>query len=471
MRPTSAVKLRGILRALAIDRVVLFAVLGNLVSLVFGPITILLVVLRFSSELQGFYYTFGSLTALQFLVEIGLSQVIIQFASHEWSALEMDVRGQVTGGEQALSRLRSLARLALTWYSVTALVVVSSLALIGTVLFSRGQSQHVNWFWPWITVCVGVGMNYSLGAVWALLQGCNQTAQFWFYRLVQQVLNGVVLWLAILAGAKLWTAGIATAAGLIWSFWFLWHYYPAFVSSVLKPPLAHRLEWRSQIWPVQWRVAISWFSAYFTTQFFTPLLFRLEGPVVAGQMGITSTLCLVLAALSSNWVVTKAPKFGVLISQHNYSALDNLFRKSFTVSLGVVLAGAGGMWGLTFLLYTFFGSLGHRLLPPLPTALLLVAVIFSSATTSLSTYLRAHKQEPLAGVYFGTSVLTGLLAVLLGVRFGATGVAAAYLAVVAIVQFPLSLFIFRRRRREWHHDIYSAGLLPGTAVPLSDRSI
>jgi hypothetical protein len=34
---------------------------------------------------QGFYYTFGSVLALQVFVKLGLVTVIVQMASHEWN--------------------------------------------------------------------------------------------------------------------------------------------------------------------------------------------------------------------------------------------------------------------------------------------------------------------------------------------------------------------------------------------------
>src|SRR5262245_41412245 len=91
-----------------IDRAAVFSVLTNTASLVLGPVTALLVATHFAPELQGFYYTFGSLTALQFLIELGLGQAIIQFASHEWAKLRIDGNGRITGDPHSLSRLISL---------------------------------------------------------------------------------------------------------------------------------------------------------------------------------------------------------------------------------------------------------------------------------------------------------------------------------------------------------------------------
>jgi hypothetical protein len=447
-----------LLRVLGVDRAVGYAVLGNLTSLFLGPVTVLLVAWRFSPELQGYYYTFGSLIALQALLDLGLGQAIIQFASHDWSALSLDEKGRIVGDDVARSRLVSLGRMSFRWFLWAAILLVLGLGYAGYVFFSQSPGGGVSWSGPWAALCVGVGAGFALQPIFSLLQGCNQVPQFWFYRWIQQVVNGISIWAAILLGADLWTMPVASAAGLLWSVFFLLRRYPGFVGSFLTLPSGPLIRWRSDVWPVQWRIAISWIGAYFTTSLFVPILFRLSGPVAAGQMGMTVTLALVLLAVSSNWIVTKGPRFGVLIAQGEYRELDRLFRKSFLSSIAVSCLGAVTIALGVFLLYRFQHPLSARILSPLPTVLLLSATILNSATMGISIYLRAHKREPLAPVYLLTSLVVMALALALGERFGALGITAGYLGAVAFIQLPLSLLVFRRRRAEWH-KVPSAGSL------------
>src|SRR5437899_447444 len=96
------------------DRAILFSLLNTLRSLVIGPLVALLITLHFSPVVQGFYYTFSSVLALQVMAEIGLSVVLLQFASHEWVGLRRGVDG-VTGQRENLSRLADLVRFAVRW--------------------------------------------------------------------------------------------------------------------------------------------------------------------------------------------------------------------------------------------------------------------------------------------------------------------------------------------------------------------
>jgi hypothetical protein len=66
---------RGIetLRRAEVDKAVVFAVAAPVLRIVSGPVSALLMIRFFTPEIQGFYFTFGSLAALQVLLELGLA--------------------------------------------------------------------------------------------------------------------------------------------------------------------------------------------------------------------------------------------------------------------------------------------------------------------------------------------------------------------------------------------------------------
>src|SRR5688572_3707561 len=79
-----------------IDRAVFYVLAGRVWSFASGPITLVLIASQLTPQVQGYYYTFASLVALQGFAELGLGIVIVQFASHEWAFLSLD-RGRVVG--------------------------------------------------------------------------------------------------------------------------------------------------------------------------------------------------------------------------------------------------------------------------------------------------------------------------------------------------------------------------------------
>jgi hypothetical protein len=97
-----------------VDRPVFYLALGRAWSLISGPITMLMVTGFLTPVVQGYYYTFGSVMGLQVFFEMGFTQCIVQFASHEFSHLHFGANGAIEDDPVAPYRLISLGRLSVS---------------------------------------------------------------------------------------------------------------------------------------------------------------------------------------------------------------------------------------------------------------------------------------------------------------------------------------------------------------------
>jgi len=444
------IRLRSFARRIEMDRAVLYALLSQGWSFATGPVSALLIATKFTPVTQGFYYTFSSILALQIFAELGIGFAITQFASHEWSRLRIGENRRIEGDPNALSRLASLAQIAIKWYSIAAIIVIVGLSIGGYVFFSQSSSQNVSWKFPWIFLCVLTGISFVLIPIWSLLEGCNQVSNVYSYRFFQGLLGSLVAWTAILLGTDLWTASILTLAGLIYSCFFLRrNYWEFFRSLLLIKPEEARLSWLTDILPFQWRITLSWLSGYFMFYLFTPVLFHYHGPIIAGQMGMTWSLCGVITSLGSAWLSPRVPQLGMMVAQKRYDEMDRLFWRLTFIILGVTISGAAIIWLLVFALNYYHHFLAGRLLSPLPVGLFLLATIVHTASLPMSSYLRAHKREPLLFISALLGVLIGLSTWLLGKYYSALGMAVGYLMIYTMV-FPITVFVWRRCKKEWH---------------------
>jgi O-antigen/teichoic acid export membrane protein len=437
-------------RSFGLDRPVALALAGRMWTLGAGFVTTVLIAVFFAPEVQGYYYTFNAVLALAALAELGLGTVLVSYASHEWASLRLDERSRVTGDPGALSRLASLGRFALAWYAVASTLATVALLAGGLVFFGSAQDAVSSWRAQWIALCIVTGLNFCAVPVLALLEGCNQVSNVYAYRLVQYVASSVAAWLTIWLGAGLWVAAVVGLTGLVATVLTVGRRYSGFVRTVfLTRPSGPRIDWRTDILPMQWRMALSWIGGYFMFSLFTPVLFHYRGPTVAGQMGMTWAFVGALMSVASAWVSPRAPGFGILIAQERYDELDRAFWRLTGTVLAVTGVGATAVWGGTYFLYASGHRFAERLLPPATTAYLLLATLIVCSTLPMAMYLRAHKREPLMALSVTSGVLTGVAVVVLGKAYSANGVAIGYLAVAATVT-PLVAMIWRSRRAEWH---------------------
>src|SRR6202162_2444360 len=98
LNPSGIAGVRHWLRTvLGLDRAVGFTVLARFWGSAAGLITVLLIARFLTPAEQGYYYTFGSLVAIQMIFELGFSFVILQLASHERAQLSISDDYRITG--------------------------------------------------------------------------------------------------------------------------------------------------------------------------------------------------------------------------------------------------------------------------------------------------------------------------------------------------------------------------------------
>jgi hypothetical protein len=415
-------------------------------------VTIAVIAMHYTAQMQGYYYTFISLMALQVFAELGLGNIIINFASHEWAHLRVCEKNGIVGSESALARLAGLGRFALRWYAAAGAVVFVIMGAVGSFLFTGGSHYAIDWRTPWILFCLLIGMRLWLIPFLALLEGCNQVSSVYFCRLVEVVITSVTLWLCIMLDLRLFAPCVSVSAGIAWRALFLFGKYRRFFRVFFSKHTAAPMSWRNEILPMQWRIALSFLGGYFTFYLFTPLTFRFDGPVAAGRMGMTFAMASGLSTIASTWIYTRVPRFGQMIAKKRFDRLDQLFYRVASISVVLIFTGGLCVWAAAYWLHTNNSSISARILPLLPTGLLFLAAVLMQVSLCQAAYLRAHKKEPFLTLSIIQGVLTSLALLMFGRLYGVLGMVAGYLAVVAFFTVPYGTHVWNKCRIEWHKD-------------------
>ena len=439
----------SIRQALGLDGAVAFTSLARTVSIAGSTVTVLLIARFLSPIEQGYYYTLLSLVALQMVFELGFSVVIQQLAAHECISLELHGNGSVSGDPAAHARLASALQLSVRWYSVAAAAMGMILAPLGALFLAHNATPtavQVAWQGPWL-----LAVTASMAGLWcqpfySFMDGCGQVRAVAALRLRQAVVGMALAWTAMLLHHGLYSPALVILGQVGTGLFFL-----ATRRRLLTGLLGHQILgasicWSREVWPFQWRIAVSWMCSYFTIQVFIPILFALRGPVEAGQMGMSLSITGYMTGLVLPWITTKATPFGRLIAQREFHGLDRLFLRTLGQSMAVFAMIALAADAAAMLLSIVAPQLSARMVSPRLFAMLVLAAGASCVVQSMATLLRSFKREPFLWQSLAVASLTLLMALCAAPRWGNCGVTLGYLAVSAGIGLPSALIIFVRAR-------------------------
>lgn len=446
-----------ITQKLGVDKAIFFTLLSRGLQISTALFTVFFIAKNLSPEEQGFYYTFGSIVALQVFFELGLTSIITQFVAHEASHLKLNVEFKMEGDALYRSRLSSLLKFCAKWYIIVAILVFLALGLAGSLFFSKYSEGHkdIEWFLPWLLLAVGTAFNLLLSPITAFLEGLGKVKEIAQLRFVQQFLHPVVVWGGLCIGGKLFVSGADAFIRVV-----------VVVVIIAKSPFfrilkniwndsgAEKVLYMKEIFPYQWRIALSWVSGYFIFQLFNPVLFATEGAKVAGQMGMTMAALNGIQSLTQSWINTKVPRMSGLIAQKDYKTLDALFGKTLKQML---LIGTSAIIFFILTIYfvqssgmTFWGmNIGDRFLPVMPLCLMAWASWTMIPISPWATYLRCHKKEPLLLNSVVVGILCCVSTIVLGNIYGLYGMTIGF-AALRIISLSWIYYVYKTKKREWH---------------------
>lgn len=457
---------------LGLDRAIGFTVLARFWSAAGGIVTVLLIARFLSAAEQGYYYTFSSLVALQIVFELGFSFVILQLAAHERAQLTFLPDGSIVGDGVAHSRLASILQKCVRWYSVAALIMFACLLPTGLYFFMTHQhgNASIEWKVPWCLLVTAATLTFQLDPVFSFIEGCGAVAQVARMRFSQAVFGSLMAWTALLLHHGLFAPAMLILGQAMMGLAFL-------VSGPRHRMVTHLLTykvrehfvgWRAEIWPFQWRIAISWICGYFIFQLFNPVLFAYQGPVVAGQMGMSLSISASIGAVAMAWINTKASPFGTLVARGEIGKLDTLFFRTLWQSTTLLVCGAAAFLIVLIVGGSHFPKLASRVLPPWAFALLLLTTIMGHIVFSEALYLRAHKQEPFLIQAVTVAIMLGCATWLLGKYLGAGAVTVGYFFIGGLFGIASGTYIFVTKRREWHQQPIGAKIALSTSSRLHE---
>jgi hypothetical protein len=444
-----AVFIKNSLRKNEMISVRFLAVIGKFCSMALALATSLLIVYRLSPELQGYYYTFAAFGALHAFFDLGLGIIIVSHCSQEWAILgSRDGRLTYVNKSQLL-KLGGLIRFFMRWYAISSVVLALSFIVLGIIFFGhKNANTDINWLYPWVALSIGSGIGLYLISILTILEGCNQLMWVYGLRLFYIFISNFIIWVLLLWGYELWSIGISLIISSLIVFLIIYLKFKHFFREFFNVKRV-KISWKEEIFPMQWRLSLSWISGYLAFSLFVPVLFKFKGPVIAGQMGFSWNFIGAITAFTSVILAVKTPGLGIEIAHKNVEKIKQIMRSLILESIIISV----GMGVVVISILTFVDlvgwSIGSRILPMGVFIYFIGAAILICLSFPFSIYMRAHKEEPGIWVSLVQGVLVATTILIIG-RFYSLELLAQMYFLIMLCSLPFIIYIYLKKKKYWY---------------------
>jgi hypothetical protein len=198
---------------------------------------------------------------------------------------------------------------------------------------------------------------------------------------------------------------------------------------------------------VQWRTGATWLAWWVAPQSVTPIILSTQGAVAAGQVGMSFAIATAPLTLAIAWLQARYPQYAALLASGDTQQLGWLARRATIQAACVCTLGAFAAALVVWFIGHVRPVLGSRALPAYWILVLGATNLAWLLVQSLSSYLRAWRQEALmeTAVVGAVLIIAGTFVVAL--QFRTKHVMAAYALLVVVGVVPLVLVQFRRQLR------------------------
>lgn len=382
------------LKQILSDKDLISTAINQLYRLISGPLMLLFIPLYLTQIEQGYWYTFTSVAALAVFADLGFSNIILQFAAHEFAFLKFNSDETISGDEIHLRKLADFFRFSVRWLCKVTLIVFPIIVIAGYFFINQKTAENINWILPWFIYSISSALVFVNSSLLSFFEGCNSVAKVQGIRFRITVFTSVTVLTGLFFKIKLFALALSLLISAIVGIFLIYINYKASILQLWKLSTVMYYSWKQEFFSLIWRYALSWSSGYFIFQLFVPLSFQYYGTIEAGRIGFGISAWSAISSISNIWVVSKIPSMNILISKCEWNdvliLLKNILIKSISTYLTI---------GCLFLFCYYEFKEQFFLFDRLPIKFIMFTLFacnfFQLIISLLATYLRAHKKEPM----------------------------------------------------------------------------
>ena len=417
-----------------------------------GGVLILLIPICLTSTIQGYFYVFTSLIALQVFFELGINQVLIQFIAHEHGALNKIKNKFSSDNQKHLKTIHILEDNIKNWYAIAAPLFGVVVGLFGYFFIEfKGILSEEKWVAPWVLLIVTSTINFYINSYLISYEGRGRIGDVSKLRVKQSIIGNFLMWIIIISGGELWAvSAVGMCSAVFTTCWLIKErQHQKFSPNFQNSMNVEYVDVKNKIMKLQWKIAISWICGYLSFQLFVPIAFSEYGAEEAGKLGLTMSIFGAIQTLGITWISAKSSIMGQNIATKNKIGLEKIFNESIKQSL---------IFTTLLIIFTLLIFIAMDIFLPYYRNkfegnyilfFLSIATVSNITIFSIATYLRAFKEEPMFSLSIATAILISL-GLYFGVKLGVNVMIAIYCLVTLFISLPWAYIIWKNyRNRVW----------------------
>ena len=424
-----------------LDETVFFVLASRVFSGLAGLVSIYFILKHLSLTAQAHYFTFINLAGFSVFFEFGLSTLIVQYVSHHIASFDISMMTQIHKYSRSSKKLFEFIRNVLLFSFILALLMFLFLNIIGLVIFK----SDTNLLLPWVLFVFLIALNFILNTMLNIIEGFGRLLEVAKIRFTLALISIPVLWASLSFGLGVYSLSAQIfSLIIILLFWSLRKYRSLFFAT-FKFEYKQSLEsFIKKISQLQYRLSVSFFSNYISTQAFVPIIFSLGYLELAGKFGLTLQILNALSGLAITWVNSKLALFGTSVAKGRLVEMKSEFDRLARLSLGILFLLLVIFWCIFFYLSIIKSEFLNRLLPANYLAIVSIAIFANHVYSCLNVYLLSFKKDTLfvLNVYKILFLIIGF-GVLLSINLESGFIYLYFLSAIAI-NFLGSIYVFNK---------------------------
>jgi O-antigen/teichoic acid export membrane protein len=367
-----------------------------------GPFSALIQLACLSPHDQGTWFTFSSLGALTVCAELGFTQIISQFVSHEFAHLSSK-DGKIYGEPHLLNKFLLLIKYAIKFYLIIIPLAIILLSITGVKFFSR---EYISVIFAWCIYSFSGGIALLVSLFQSIYLGLDKVSDIQKNILINSGLSTAIMWILLFSGMGVFSLAISGVLGNIIIAILLYKLCPAFWLQVIFTKTKKDYKWSSEVLPLQWKYAISFISGYFMFQLYVPAVYKVDGNILSGQLGISLVLIGLLRGISDAFVNSQYPRLNILVAQKKELEMYKMYIRLFLCALVINIL--GGIVVILFIKIISNTPIGQRFLNIELITLLIMFNVPINIIGVLGNYTLIHKDASL----YPLSVFAGIAGII-----------------------------------------------------------